>query len=552
MSTTKASWWKNSVVYQVYPRSFQDSNGDGIGDLPGLIRRIPYLERLGIDLLWLCPVFASPNDDNGYDISDYQAIDPQYGTLDDMVRLIDTARRAGIRILLDLVANHTSDEHAWFQASRASRDSPFRDWYLWKDPRPDGSPPTSWRSIFGGPAWELDPATGQYYFHTFSKRQPDLNWENPQVRQAIYTMMRWWAGLGIAGFRIDAITFIKKNQAWPDPLPAIEGFHNPLEGGCCNEPGILDFLREMRDEVLSPLGVVTVAEAPGVSADQMRWYTGAEGVFSMLFTFDHVDLDLRPDSPWVYRPWSLTDWKRSMSQWQTGAQGWLGLYLENHDQVRSVSKFGASGPLKTASAKTLATWYFLMRGTPFVYQGQELGMTNAPFQSLDEYRDNASMKIHEQASAAGLTDDEILGYLALRSRDHGRTPFPWDASPNAGFTTGTPWIGVHPEYPVVNAAAAESDGRSVLAHYRALIRLRKTQPVLVDGAFAPILADSEVLGGYRRTLDGRTVTVLCNFSDQPQPVAGGEGVPVLLNSHDAFDGRVLAPWQSVVLGDSRG
>ena len=542
-------WWKRSVVYQVYPRSFQDSNGDGIGDLPGIIRRIPHLAYLGVDALWICPTYASPNDDNGYDISDYRAIDPQFGSMDDMRELLRTAKEHGIRVLLDLVVNHTSDEHPWFVESRSSRVNPKRDWYVWK-PGVAGEAPTDWPSHFGGSVWEWDERTGEYYFHAFSKKQPDLNWENPEVRRAVYDMMHWWIDQGIAGFRVDAITFIKKNQDWPRKLDQESLKFSILDGACCNHPGIMDFLREMRDEVLAPRGMVTVAEAPGVPLADMSDFIGEKnGVFSMMFAFDHMDMDVRFDAPCKLFPWSLSDWKNRMTKWQRaiGDAGWLGLFLENHDQPRSVGRFGDMGEWREASAKTLATWYFLMRGTPFIYQGQEIGMANCPFKSIGEYRDIQSLNAHRDALAAGMDEKDIMKYLAGRSRDHARTPMQWDASRSSGFTDGEPWIRVNPEFTEFNVAAQRGDPDSVLEHYRKLIELRRRMDVFVHGDFEELAADSDSIGGYRRRLGDESATVWCNFSASPVDLPETADGRVVLDPAGNFDGRTLGPWQSAVL-----
>jgi glycosidase len=541
-------WWKNAVVYQIYPRSFQDSDGDGIGDLRGIIRRLPYLENLGVNALWICPVYASPNDDNGYDISDYLAIDPTFGTMDDMLELIRAARDRGIRILLDLVVNHTSDEHVWFRESKSSKTNPRRDWYIWKSGE-GGEPPTDWPSMFGGKTWEYDETTGEYYFHTFSKKQPDLNWENPAVRNAVFEMMEWWLDRGIAGFRVDAITFIKKNQAWPKTLDRNSLKYSILDGACCNQEGIMDFLREMRDRVLIPKEAVTVAEAPGVELERMSEYIGEkDGVFSMMFTFDHIDLDVRFDSPFRLFPWTLEQWKGKMCGWQKaiGNSGWLGLFLENHDQPRSLNRFGNSGAYRNESAKTLATWYFLMRGTPFIYQGQELGMTNCPFSGIEEYRDLASLNAWRDGRSMGMAETDILNYLQGRSRDHSRTPMQWDSGSNAGFTDGTPWIRLNPNFPDVNASIQSADENSILAHYRKLVELRKTEPVFTDGDFEELAAGSGHIGGYRRRRGKAEATVWCNFSGEraalPEAVTG----KTVIDPSGRFDGTTLEPWQSIV------
>lgn len=561
-------WWKECVAYQVYPRSFQDSDGDGVGDIPGIISRLPYLASLGIGVIWLCPMYESPNDDNGYDISDYRSVAAEFGTLGDLERLITEARKLGIRVILDLVVNHTSDEHPWFIESRASRSSAKRDWYIWKPGRaalaaaaggtaaaPEGGlPPTDWPSIFEGPAWEYDAATGEYYLHTFSRKQPDLNWENPAVRDAICDMIDWWAERGIAGFRVDAITFIKKRPDWPIAIDKPP--HVP-----CNEPGVLDLLAELRDRAMAPHGLMTVAEAPNVSPEALDPYIGeGRGVFSMIFTFDHVDIDMRKGRRWHRDPWTRAEWKRAMTKWQraAGESGWLGIYLENHDQVRSVTKFGDDGRYRAESAKCLATWYFLMRGTPFIYQGQELGMPNCDFSGPDEFRDVASRNIWREARAAGMPDREVMEYLCARSRDNSRTPMQWDSSPNAGFSAGTPWIRMNQSWEAVNVAAQDNDPASVLNHYRALARLRAAEPALVRGSFDELWNDSDEIGGYIRTLGSSRVLVACNFTGTAMRLAGPEDARqvagrVLLDSAGLlapgaeFTGEELAPWQAVVV-----
>jgi oligo-1,6-glucosidase/alpha-glucosidase len=467
-----------------------------------------------------------------------------------MRALLKTAKDHGIRVLLDLVVNHTSDEHSWFLESRSSRDNPKRDWYIWK-PAVDGGPPTDWPAQFGGSTWEWDERTGEYYFHTFSRRQPDLNWENPEVRRAVYDMMNWWIDQGIAGFRVDAITFIKKNQEWPRRLDPSKLKFSILDGACCNHPGIMEFLREMRDEVLAPRGLATVAEAPGVPLSDMESFMGEkEGVFSMIFAFDHMDMDVRFDSPCRLFPWTLSDWKSRMTKWQRtiGDSGWLGLFLENHDQPRSVSRFGDPGRYRVESAKTLATWYFLMRGTPFIYQGQELGMANCSFDSIGEYRDIQSLNAHRDALASGMDEADIMKFLAGRSRDHARTPMQWDSSRNSGFTAGDPWIKVNPEFAQVNAEAQRGVDGSVLEHYRKLIALRR-RDVFIHGAFEELASESDSIGGYRRALGNETATVWCNFSSTAFVLPEASTGRVALVSSGSFDGKTLGPWQSVVLLD---
>ncbi|AKG34173.1 alpha-glucosidase [Paenibacillus durus] len=548
METRDRNWWKESVVYQIYPRSFQDSGGDGVGDLRGIINRLGYLSDLGIDVIWICPVYDSPNDDNGYDIRDFYKMQAEYGTMEDMLELITTAEALGIRIIMDLVANHTSDEHAWFVESRSSKDNPKRDWYIWK-PGSGGEEPTNWESNFGGSAWEYDEHTQEYYLHCFSRKQPDLNWENPEVRRNIFSMMEWWIDKGVAGFRIDAITFIKKDQRFPQ-LKTEEGRrYAPLAEACLNQPGILDFLHEMKREVLKPRNVMTVAEAPGVPIEQIHDYVDEQsGVFNMIFQFDHVDLDVKPTAKGIYHSWKLTDFKHALSKWQTetAGRGWMALFLENHDHVRSVSKFGSDGRYREESAKMLAAYYFLMRGTPFIYQGQEIGMTNHYFASIEEYRDIESINFHAYGTALGRPEGDILKHLAKRSRDQGRTPMQWSPEPMAGFTSGEPWLRVNPNYTSINVEQSLHDGNSILHFYRKLIRLRRENKALIYGDYREIYKDSEELGGYVRTLGSEQWTVLCNFTDRnvaiPAPLAGD----IVLSNLNAHEEGVMKPYETVI------
>jgi oligo-1,6-glucosidase len=548
MENSKSKWWKESIVYQIYPRSFQDSNGDGIGDLRGIIKRLEYLHDLGIDMIWLCPVYDSPNDDNGYDIRDYYGILKEFGTIEDMLELIKQSQKYGIRIIMDLVPNHTSDEHAWFMESRKSKDSLKRDWYIWK-PENDGKEPTNWESIFGGSAWEYDEATQEYYLHCFSKKQPDLNWENPEVRQAVFSIMEWWMDQGIAGFRVDAITFIKKNQRYPQLTLEENRPYASLNEACLNQPGILDFLHEMKRKVLEPRSAITVAEAPGVPIEQVRDYLDEKnGVFDMIFQFEHVDLDIKPMSKGTYQEWDLTDFKQALSKWQveTAEYGWMALYLENHDHVRSVSKFGNDGIYRMESAKMLAAYYMLMRGTPFIYQGQEIGMTNSPFASIDEYRDIESLNFYRHETALGRPEADILNYLAKRSRDHGRTPMQWSAESMAGFTTGKPWLKVNPNYPLINVEQSLEDENSVLHFYRQLIKLRRENKALVYGDYNEIYKHSSEIGGYVRTYGEERWTVLCNFMDNPVSLSEPLDKFIVLSNIQDHEKGILKPYEALI------
>ncbi|MNO19370.1 Oligo-1,6-glucosidase [compost metagenome] len=549
MENRDINWWKESVVYQIYPRSFQDSDGDGIGDLRGIISRLGYLCELGIDVIWLCPVYDSPNDDNGYDIRDFYKIQEEYGSMEDMLELIRQAEAYGIRLIMDLVANHTSDEHAWFIESRSSKDNPKRDWYIWKPGTEEGREPTNWESNFGGPAWEYDDNTQEYYLHCFSRKQPDLNWEKPEVRGSIFAMMEWWINQGIAGFRVDAVTFIKKNQDFPQLKTADNRGYAPLAEASLNQPGILDFLREMRQKVLEPHEVMTVAEAPGVPIEQILDYVDErQGVFNMIFQFDHVDLDAKPLAKGIYHPWKLTDFKQALSKWQTATagRGWMALFMENHDHVRSVSKFGNDGQYHRESAKMLAAYYFLMRGTPFIYQGQEIGMTNYAFPAIEDYRDIESLGFHRQQAAQGRNQAEIMDYLALRSRDQGRTPMQWSTEPLAGFTQGVPWIKVNPNYPQINVQQSFMDEDSILNFYRELIRLRRENQALIYGDYREIYPDSEEIGGYERVHGQERWTVMCNFTDRSIRLSAPLEEEIMLSNISGHDKDVLRPYEVLV------
>ena len=563
---TGSQWWRSAVVYQIYPRSFADSDGDGVGDLRGIIGKLDYLAALGIDVVWLSPIYRSPQDDNGYDISDYEDVDPTFGTLADLDELIAGLHARGMRIVMDLVVNHTSDEHPWFVESRSGRDNPKRDWYWWRPARPGhepgtpGAEPTNWTSFFSGPAWEYDPATDEYFLHIFTRKQPDLNWENPEVRHAVHAMMRRWLDRGVDGFRMDVINFISKDVGPDGSLPddITDDLTIYTVGGrfFLNGPRVHEYLQEMNAEVLAGRDLITVAETPGVTVKDARAYTDpASREVDMVFTFEHVDLDAVPGgTKWDIIPLPLPVLKATLSRWQDGLAevGWNSLYWDNHDQPRAVSRFGDDGEHRVASAKALGSVLHLMRGTPYIYQGEEFGMTNTPFSSLDEYRDVESLNWAAQAAARGKPEAEILAALAFKSRDNARTPVAWNDGPNAGFTTGEPWIGLNPNYPEVNAEAALADPDSVFHHYRQLIALRHTLDVVVHGDYRLLLPDHDQLFAYVRALDDQRMLVIANMSGHPVEVDLGPDATlldgrVLLAAGGSGRGSTLAPWESRVL-----
>jgi oligo-1,6-glucosidase len=557
-------WWRTAVVYQVYPRSFADSDGDGIGDLRGLIERLDHLALLGVDVVWLSPVYRSPQDDAGYDISDYQDIDPTFGTLADVDDLVAALHRRGMRLMMDLVVNHTSDAHPWFEESRSSSDNPKRDWYWWRPPREGmaggtpGAEPNNWESAFSGSAWEYDEASGEYYLHVFSRKQPDLNWENPEVREAIYSMMRWWLDRGVDGFRMDVINLISKDPALPDGIVRA-GTFGDSSPYLFNGPRIHEFVAEMHREVLAGRDrkILTVGETPGTTVEQARLYTDPDRAeVDMVFTFEHVGID-HAQTKWDLVPFRLPALKAVLGRWQAGLAdvGWNSLYWNNHDQPRVVSRFGDDGAWRVRSAKLLGTVLHLHRGTPYVYQGEELGMTNHPFGGIEEFRDIESLNHYAQAVALGADPERVLESLRSRGRDNARTPVQWDDSPHAGFTTGEPWLPVHPQYAEVNAAAAVADEHSVFHHYRRLIELRHTEPVVAHGDFTMLLPDDEVVYAFTRSLDDVELLVVANFSGKPaQPdldLTGWADAEVLLDNVEPSGGTgwsgPLEPWQAVVL-----
>ena len=516
------AWWKEAVVYQIYPRSFMDSNGDGIGDLNGITEKLEYLKELGIDVIWLSPVYQSPNDDNGYDISDYQAIMEEFGTMEDYDRMLARAHELGIKIMMDLVVNHTSDEHAWFVESRKSVDNPYRDFYIWRKGK-DGKEPNNWGSCFSGSAWKYDSQTDMYFLHLFSKKQPDLNWDNPKVRDRVFDMMNWWCEKGIDGFRMDVISLISKPEGLPDGIPGETGY---ADSGCANGPHVHEYLKEMNRKVLSHYDLITVGEASGVTLEEAKKYACADGSeLNMVFQFEHMGSGPEADNrygKWDSHKMPLPVWKKILSRWQTGLEGkaWNSLFLSNHDQPRSVSWFGNdSEQYREISAKMLGTCLHMMQGTPYVYQGEELGMCNAYFDQLDDYRDIESLNAYKELTeTCGVSHEEMMGYLKRISRDNARTPMQWDDSANAGFTTGTPWIKVNSNYPKVNAKQEVSDPDSVFSYYKKLIRLRHENEIIVYGDYKLLAPENEALFIYTRMLGTQRLMVLCNFTEKEVPI----------------------------------
>lgn len=508
----KRNWWKEAVAYQVYPRSFNDSNGDGIGDLPGLIEKLDYLENLGIDVIWLSPMYPSPNDDNGYDISDYKGIMSEFGTMNDFDQLLSSIHQRGMKLILDLVVNHTSDEHPWFIESKSSKTNAKRDWYIWADPKPDGSEPNNWESIFNGSTWEFDESTKQYYFHLFSKKQPDLNWENPDVRQAVFEMMNWWFEKGIDGFRVDAITHIKKNFEAGD-LPGPDGKKfAPAFDVDMNQPGIQEWLQEMKDKSLSRYDIMTVGEANGVTPNDAEEWVGEEnGKFNMIFQFEHLGLWSTGDTKF-----DVKSYKQVLNRWQKQLEnvGWNALFIENHDQPRRVSTWGDDKNYWYESATSHATAYFLQQGTPFIYQGQEIGMTNYPFESIESFNDVAVKTEYQIVKKEGGDVNQLLDKYKMENRDNARTPMQWNNSINAGFTTGKPWFHVNPNYTEINVKQQLNDKFSILSYYKALIQLKKSDLIYTYGKFNMVDAENKQVFAYTRTFKNNTVLIVANLTNE--------------------------------------
>ena len=550
-------WWKESVVYQIYPRSFCDSNGDGIGDLNGITGKLDYLKELGIDVIWLSPVYKSPNDDNGYDISDYQAIMDEFGTMEDFDRMLATAHEKGIKIMMDLVVNHTSDEHKWFIESRKSTDNPYRDYYIWRPAKEDGSLPNNWGSCFSGPAWEYDKTTDMYFLHLFSKKQPDLNWDNPAVRQDVFDMMNWWLKKGVDGFRMDVISLISKEPGLPDKETGINGY--ATFNVSANGPHVHEYLQEMRQKALNNADTITVGECSGVTLEEAKKYARSdEKELNMVFQFEHMDVDSDEKAgKWTTRKMELRNLKKILTRWQKGLQdiAWNSLYWENHDQPRSVSRFGNdSDEYREISAKMLATCIHMMQGTPYVYQGEELGMTNCPFNTLDNFRDLESINaFHELTEQGKMTEEDMMAAIGYKGRDNARTPMQWDDSAYAGFSTTNPWIMVNPNYTKINAKDQVNREDSVFKYYQKLIKLRHESELIVYGTYDLILDDDKDIYAYIRTLGDKKLIVYCNFSENTREVELPEeftnGKVLISNYIDAKVNHkiTLRPYEAIVI-----
>ena len=549
------TWWKEAVIYQIYPRSFMDSNGDGIGDIKGITSRLDYLKYLGVDVLWLSPIYRSPNDDNGYDISDYQAIMDEFGTMEDFDEMLSEAHKRGLRVVMDLVVNHTSDEHKWFMESRRSKENAYRDYYIWREGKDEKTPPNNWGSCFGGSAWQYDEETAMYYLHLFSKKQPDLNWDNPKVRDEVFNMMAWWCDKGIDGFRMDVISMISKTKEMPDGQ--VTDFYGDYGPYCIHGPNIHKYLKEMNKRVLSRYDIMTVGETPGVTTELAKQYAGEDaGELNMVFQFEHVD-NHGKYGKWDDQKWQLTKLKKILTRWQTELYGkaWNSLFWDNHDQPRAVSRFGDDRQEhREASAKMLATCLHMMQGSPYIYQGEELGMTNYPFRSPDDFRDIESINAYKEWCLSGnVSHEDFWPCITFRSRDNARTPVQWDDSEQAGFTSGTPWIPVNPNYKEINAKAETKDPDSVFHYYKKLIALRKENPVMVYGKYEPLLEDSEELFVYTRTLDNEKLLIVCNFTDQdvaftmPEEFTGRSCLIANMENDYSKNNITVKPYEAFVL-----
>ncbi|WP_318614070.1 alpha,alpha-phosphotrehalase [Sporosarcina sp. YIM B06819] len=546
-----SEWWKEAVVYQIYPKSFNDTTGKGTGDIRGVMDKLDYLQELGVDVIWLTPIYQSPQHDNGYDISDYYAIDESYGTMEDFEKLLDETHRRGMRLIMDLVINHTSTEHEWFKQSSSSKDSEYRDFYIWKD-GVDGKEPNNWQSKFGGSAWGYDEQSGQYYLHLFDKTQADLNWENEEVRKKLYDMMGFWAKKGIDGFRLDVINLISKNQQFPNDDVG-DGRRFYTDG-----PRIHEFLQEMNEAVLTPFQLITVGEMSSTTLDSCILYTQAERKeLDMTFQFHHLKVDYPNGEKWTKAPFDFMQLKEILTHWQVGmheGNGWNALFWCNHDQPRIVSRLGDDGKYHEQSAKMLATTLHMMNGTPYIYQGEEIGMTNHNFAKINDYRDVESLNAYQSMQNEGKSEQEIIGILQQKSRDNARTPMQWSAEPQAGFTTGTPWIPVTANYPAINVDQALADRNSIFYHYQQLIALRKKYAIIVAGDYQPLLTDHSHIFAYTRNWNDETLLVVSNFYGEEIavdiPLKGMEEVTIINSNYPdsstAFENLALRPYESVV------
>lgn len=549
-------WWKESVVYQIYPRSFMDSDGDGIGDINGITSKLDYLKELGINVIWLSPVYQSPNDDNGYDISDYQAIMEEFGTMEDFDRMLQAAHERGIKIMMDLVVNHTSDEHAWFVESRKSKENPYRDYYIWREGK-NGEAPNNWGSCFGGSAWEYDQATDMYFLHLFSKKQPDLNWDNEKVRKEVFDMMTWWLSKGVDGFRMDVISMISKVPELPDGTKGEGALYGDFGPSVINGPHVHEYLQEMRSRVLSEFDTITVGETSGVTVEEaVKYAADDESELNMVFQFEQNDLDNGEHSKWNLKKIYLPDLKEILAKWQTRLEGkaWNSLYWNNHDQPRIVSRLGNDKEYREVSAKMLATCLHMMKGTPYIYQGEELGMTNVPFASLEEFRDIESINAYHEYTENGIIGEEdMLKFLCYKSRDNARTPMQWDNSANAGFSEARPWIKVNPNYTEINAQEQLNRDDSVFHYYQKLIALRKQKEIIVYGNFELLLPEDEDIFMYTRVLEKEKLLVICNFSKNERVVKlpdGFEAGDILITNYENLeisDELKLRPYEAIVI-----
>lgn len=543
-------WWQNTIVYEAYPSSFMDSNNDGYGDLNGLTGKLDYLASLGVGAIWLTPIYGSPMGDNGYDVSDYYSINPRYGTMEDMDRLIAEADKRNIKIVMDLVFNHTSDQCEWFLESKKDRTNPKNDWYIWRDAAEDGGAPNNWRGIFGGSAWTWCEERQQYYMHTFADFQPDVNWENPDLRQALYDIANFWVNKGVGGFRVDAVTYIKKPSDFSDgPAEAYDGM-SPVHDMTANTEGILDFLHEFKEKVQEGHDIFMVGEANGVPPEELKAWVGEDGVFNMIFEFSHVNVQFSGGEIWCRtKDWKLTELKKCFtdSETSTADNGWYPVFLENHDQPRCVSHFLPDGADPVMGAKALGMLVMTLRGTPFLFEGQELGMPNVNRASIDEYNDISSHNQYRTALAQGFSEEEALACVWKYSRDNARTPMQWNASANGGFSEGTPWLSVGSSYLTVNAEAEEKDPDSVLSWYRALNAMRKEHPVFIDGTYEELMADSEEIYAYRRENEEETAVILINFTGSPAAYSTDltqNGTLIISNVKERAEG-ILQPYEAI-------